>query len=445
MNGDLETRLIECLDLLEHGEQIEKILVRYPDDAAMLRPILETAVALDKLALQPSNESQATSRQKYLAEAASLSQTTSHRRFVPAPWQLILSLTSSVLVLLLMGFGLVFASDTALPGQPLYMVKRGWENIRLRLTTDSESQRTLLELFNQERLSEVKRLVQTNREAQVTFNGIIEAIDDGEWIVSGLKVSLAATTHIEGIPALGRGTQITGFTRDGRVIASHMILDMEVGPTLSVPTSTPESTPQPPAGMPTLDGNVSGDDNYTNDNNAPDTDHSVNNSDDSATDYDQDEKGIDSSNNGADVLDDGSNNGHDIDDDNEDVTAGEDSSGNTDDITNTGDSSGDDSDNEEKPIEIEDSKNNSDDSRDDSPGEVDGTGDDSETNSEDEESLPSDSPSPPNDNNSTYDDSGNSNKDDIGNDGEDHSDPEDDDSDDDDEVDDDDEDDEDAD
>lgn len=413
MNGDLETQLIECLDLLERGEQIEKILAHYPDNTAVLRPMLETAVALDKLSLQPSNVTQVTSRQRFLDEAASLSQTTPHRRFISAPWQLILSLTSSVLVLLLMGFGLVFASDAALPGQPLYMVKRGWENIRLRLTTDSEAQRALLEQFNQERLSEVERLIQTNQEAQVTFNGVIEAMDDSEWIVSGLEVSLAATTYIEGTPALGRGAQITGFTRDGRVIASHIILDMDVGPTLSVPTSTPELTPQSPAGMPTPDGNVSGDGNNTNDNNTPDTDHK------------QEEKDTDSSNSGADVLGGGSDDGHDIDDGNEDVTAGEDS-GNTDDITNTGDSS----DNEEKPIEIEDSENNGDDSRDDSPGEVDGTGDSSETDGEDEESLPTSSPSPPNDNNSTYDDSDNSNKDDTGNDGEDHSDSGDDDGDD---------------
>lgn len=50
MNDVPETALHESLDLLEQGESIEQILLRYPNVVDGLRPFLETAAKLVTLA-----------------------------------------------------------------------------------------------------------------------------------------------------------------------------------------------------------------------------------------------------------------------------------------------------------------------------------------------------------------------------------------------------------
>ena len=54
MDAQLEVKLIECLDALAQGESVEQILARYPQDAAQLRPLLQTAAGLPALRMEPS-------------------------------------------------------------------------------------------------------------------------------------------------------------------------------------------------------------------------------------------------------------------------------------------------------------------------------------------------------------------------------------------------------
>ena len=54
MKDQTELILIACLDRLEMGESIDDILQQYPDVAAELRPVLETAVFMNQLAISPT-------------------------------------------------------------------------------------------------------------------------------------------------------------------------------------------------------------------------------------------------------------------------------------------------------------------------------------------------------------------------------------------------------
>ena len=69
MNSETEKILIEALDLLEAGESAERILARYPEHEAEIRPILQTATAVAQLSYTPSITARRTGRLAMLAQA----------------------------------------------------------------------------------------------------------------------------------------------------------------------------------------------------------------------------------------------------------------------------------------------------------------------------------------------------------------------------------------
>lgn len=72
MDAAFEAKLIECLDALANGEMLEAILRRYPEDAAALRPMLETAQQLSHMPVGYSVAAQRASRQAFLTQANQL-------------------------------------------------------------------------------------------------------------------------------------------------------------------------------------------------------------------------------------------------------------------------------------------------------------------------------------------------------------------------------------
>ena len=70
MNRDMEKNLIACLDNLEQGNSIDAALAGYPVEAAELRPYLETAGQISRLASLPTIAAQQQSQATFLAEAA---------------------------------------------------------------------------------------------------------------------------------------------------------------------------------------------------------------------------------------------------------------------------------------------------------------------------------------------------------------------------------------
>ena len=141
MNVDLEIQLIEALDALDQGETLDAILARHPESAAALRPMLATASALPAFRMAPSEAQKMKSRQAFLQQGAALRQAAQRRPalgFVPRLATLFAALSITLAV---MGGGAVAASGSALPGDPLYGLKRTVENVRLTFTGSAERPR----------------------------------------------------------------------------------------------------------------------------------------------------------------------------------------------------------------------------------------------------------------------------------------------------------------
>ncbi|MCB8981001.1 MAG: hypothetical protein H6657_26650 [Ardenticatenaceae bacterium] len=240
MNDVPETVLQECLDYMEQGESVDQIIARFPETGASLRPFLETAVQLAALAPQPSLAAKQKSQKAFLAHAESLKVTPVR----PSTWyrlrQALLPLASLALVLILFSVAAVSVSASAIPGDALYRVKRLVENVRLNRTENPTAAAELLDAFGQERIREVQTLLRTGRSAEVSFDGMVEAIQPNEWIVADIRVTLDENTVLSSPMQMGDLVRVNGRTNNSILTATSIEL-------LSSSSATPEPTPIPTA------------------------------------------------------------------------------------------------------------------------------------------------------------------------------------------------------
>ena len=254
MDDALETKLIECLSAIDGGESIDQVLARYPDDAARLRPMLDVAAALPAIRMQPSQAAKQASRARFLAQAAALrGEAPARRGFFawlmprPATRRAMTSVAAVAAAFIVIGAGVVAASGAALPGDPLYGVKRTVESVRLSLASDT-ARGTLSAQFDQERIAEVAQLLDLGREAEVEFKGTIESVQPDAWLVAGLVVRINDSTRVTGEPQIGLRAAVTGRAQDGMLIGTSIAVEpgepAEPAP-MPLPTIEPTETPEP--------------------------------------------------------------------------------------------------------------------------------------------------------------------------------------------------------
>lgn len=138
MKNDKELANIfdECLErILTGGETIAQCLASYPEYAAELEPLLQTALnAKEMLDIAPSPEFRERARYQILTELRDIEER-KQRRFSLFGWQPRWATAAiAVLVLLIASSGTVAAAGNSMPDQPLYPVKLATENVRLALT-----------------------------------------------------------------------------------------------------------------------------------------------------------------------------------------------------------------------------------------------------------------------------------------------------------------------
>jgi hypothetical protein len=376
MDALSERMVIEALQALEQGQSTAEILKRYPQQEDEMRSILETAVALSKVRVAHSLAAQAESRQQMLAQAAALS-TSTDQSPVLFPWirRMTLALGSLLIIFIILLSTLFVASAEALPGDFLYSAKREVEDLRLSLSTNPADSKALQQRFDEERILEIRQLLERGRQAEVSFEGVIELIDGDTWIVSGLQVILTSETEIKGQPISGRYAWVEATTIDGQLMANAITVEFvpEPSPTPEptaqeaeiatpevppspTPTSppTPTSTPVPkpatpetpsettdsPAAPPTETPMISGDDNVDDQGGEVDDDNQGGSENDSDGDDDNDNDDDDNSND-----DDGNNND---DDDNENDNDNDDDENDNDDDNDNHDNDNDNDDDDEK-------------------------------------------------------------------------------------------------
>ncbi len=201
-----------CLQEMERGAEIESILARFPEHAEELRPILKTAAKAQQMAVvTPDADVARRSRAKVMQHAAELRESRvaprRPRNVIPLFQRLAISVGLAAFFLL-SGSGLLSASASALPGEQLYPVKRGWENIRLFFIFDSEARTLLEDEFENERLHEVNELLADGRDEVIEFAGVFMQVN-GIAYVSGLQVVLPSGMPV---PANGQPVIVSGQT-----------------------------------------------------------------------------------------------------------------------------------------------------------------------------------------------------------------------------------------
>jgi hypothetical protein len=164
MKQNKENILNECLERLLEGETIEQCLQGYPEQAAELKPLLETALAAKKAsAIQPRAEFKA--RASYQFRSALKEIATKRTTLVWFPrWATVATIA---LVLLLAGSGTVVAAGSSMPDSPLYPVKLATEETRLALTFSPLGKASLYAEMADKRVAEIVYLADKGDARQI--------------------------------------------------------------------------------------------------------------------------------------------------------------------------------------------------------------------------------------------------------------------------------------
>ncbi len=229
---ELHDALENCLQAMERGASLDAALKRYPDLAGELRPLLVAAsMAKDSARVHVPLDVRRRGRSRLQQRAAELgaSRLSPRRRMIPAfPRLALTGILAAALVLT--STGLVSASSASIPGDQLYPVKRTWESVQL-LFVFSPQQRDLMQSsFEQERLDEISELLGRRQAAPISFSGILARRSDGNWVVSGIPVSVTGSTNLPtGSVTDGVPITVSGVTRQDGVLEAQQIQILQPG------------------------------------------------------------------------------------------------------------------------------------------------------------------------------------------------------------------------
>lgn len=161
----LNTILDECLErILVDGETVSQCLERYPEYAAELEPLLQTAmIANEAVDIQPGPEFKARARFQLRTEMARADEKSRRPFFAWRPRWAVVVVT--VLVVVLFGGGTVLAADSenTLPGNPLYAVKIATENVRLALSSSDATKARVYATLVDRRVAEIEQLIERGK------------------------------------------------------------------------------------------------------------------------------------------------------------------------------------------------------------------------------------------------------------------------------------------
>jgi hypothetical protein len=218
-NNAFEETLVEALEALENGDQVEDVLGRYPEHSADLRQVMETTAQLAQLPLTSSAEAQQASKQAFLARAEQMKQGNGKEGARPL-LRFILSFASLALALIIVA---LFASQQAIPGDPLYGFKRSVEDVRLSLASPAQEEQ-LRRAFEEERNREVYRMLDRGRDGVAGYTGIVEEIGEEQWELGNITIHITEDTVIQGTPEEGDRVEAHCRIEDGEVYAESLVV-----------------------------------------------------------------------------------------------------------------------------------------------------------------------------------------------------------------------------
>jgi len=163
---EFDNILDECLErILTKGESTELCLGRYPEHAAELEPLLQTALdTREATAIKARPEFRERAGYEFQAALRETESKKSRGLFGWQPrWATALIV---VIVLLLAGSGTVAAAGNSLPDEPLYQVKLATEAVWLVLTPEDGKAELCVRLTDR-RLAEMVAIVETGSVADM--------------------------------------------------------------------------------------------------------------------------------------------------------------------------------------------------------------------------------------------------------------------------------------
>jgi predicted pyridoxine 5'-phosphate oxidase superfamily flavin-nucleotide-binding protein len=190
---EFDNILDECLErILARGETVEKCLARYPELAAELEPLLQTALSTkETLAIKPRPEFRERARYQ-LRTALQEMEEKRQRRFAFFNWQpQWVTAVVAVLVLLLASSGTVAAAGNSMPDGTLYPVKLATEKVRLVLTPSTLGKAEMYAKLADKRVTEIVNMADKGKLEQV------------ERTTQRLNAQLVAMASLVGAPEEG--------------------------------------------------------------------------------------------------------------------------------------------------------------------------------------------------------------------------------------------------
>jgi hypothetical protein len=263
-----EEAFSEAVELLRAGGSIDAFLKEHPEQSSEL-PALLNVVATVRAgrAVSPRPpEIAAASRERFMDAARRTVVAPAPRPLGFAAWwaalfgsfagprRLPYAMAALLVIVLLFGLSttrVITASASALPGEPLYRVKRASEQVQLLLARDQSARQAFEQSFADRRIQEVQMITQLRRPVtSMTIDGLLEALSDAEWQVAGLRIGITPQTRINGEAEVG--AQVSGEVQapgDGTLIALALNVQPMRRPAavqVAADTPTPTATSLPP-------------------------------------------------------------------------------------------------------------------------------------------------------------------------------------------------------
>ena len=174
-SSEFENILEECLERLFRGETLEQCLQRYPEQAAQLEPLLQTAQTIrETSAIQPRPEFKARARYEFRSALQAKASKKKLTLFGSRPRLAIAFMVTSIL--LLAGGGTAVAASRSMPDSPLYPVKLATEQIQMTITTSDEGKARLCVTLADKRVAEICYLADKGDVQRI--EGTTQRLDD---------------------------------------------------------------------------------------------------------------------------------------------------------------------------------------------------------------------------------------------------------------------------
>lgn len=217
----IEDVLARCLHALEQrAVTLDQCLARFPEHAAELEPLLRAALALGEVPHHAmSSERVASLEQSVLAAARQSARrarqrTSRPKRAVSGVWRWAVALGIVLIVIAASGSGTVAAASSALPGEPLYGIKRTVEELQLTIAPEVRKPE-LLARFAEERLEEVEALAEEGNVPPEVIEGM----------VMSTQTALNALEDTSGAQRDELSEKLSGLTERQQSVLSDVIAD----------------------------------------------------------------------------------------------------------------------------------------------------------------------------------------------------------------------------